>query len=651
MSFPYANFDAGGGGDTDLNVTGIDNNILVKDINGVITSTFLKNNELRGSIDFAEHINIVGLGTTAGYTTSFQIEDDSVRIGKNPSVSTGQNNIAIGADAQGTGNFGTAIGCETRATSENSTALGSGCIASGPSSCSVGNNSVATADGSIALGSGLTSDNINSIGIGNGSTARGDRSITIGTSGQNRTGATDSIAIGTSALNFSNIINAISIGKDATCKTLNGIAIGNTALVNTNSSDGIAIGRITSAQAQNSIAIGLQNNTSGNNGLIVGGGNTMNTGAYDGIILGVISNINADCFRSIVIGYNTLSAAINSICIGENARTNNSGVRGIGIGKNSVVNAEDTIAIGTGASSIATNAISIGDNARGSGIESIAIGLDTNVTTSRGTVCIGKSATIANFSDYSMAIGQQANCIGSGSIAFGYAAISNAENGLAIGGSATATGNNTLAMGGSSSATQQFASALGYGASAEGQFSIAIGQGDVGIAGTRSIAIGAGADVDHADTIVISTNASITTSTRSGLFIDPVSDKTPDTNHSNVHYDTSTKEMYRSPHHLGLVLTLDINNNTTLSVNDLVGKVIRIIALSSITVTLPDCFDGANCIIINDTDHNHTLAKLSGNTLNYNATTLSLQTSKRVHHVYGVVRSGGGLTSRDWYVD
>jgi hypothetical protein len=121
MSFPYANFDAGG--DTDLNVTGIDNNILVKDSNGVITSTFLKNNELRGSIDFAEHINIVGLGTTAGYTTSFQIEDDSVRIGKSPSVSTGQNNIAIGADAQGTGNFGTAIGYQTRANSASSTAL------------------------------------------------------------------------------------------------------------------------------------------------------------------------------------------------------------------------------------------------------------------------------------------------------------------------------------------------------------------------------------------------------------------------------------------------------------------------------------------------------------------------------------------------
>ena len=30
-SYPYSNFDAGG--ETDLNVTGIDNNILVKDSN------------------------------------------------------------------------------------------------------------------------------------------------------------------------------------------------------------------------------------------------------------------------------------------------------------------------------------------------------------------------------------------------------------------------------------------------------------------------------------------------------------------------------------------------------------------------------------------------------------------------------------------
>jgi hypothetical protein len=649
MSFPYANFDPGGETDI-LNVTGIDNNILVKDGNGAITSTFLTNNELQGSIDFAEHINIVGLGTTAGYTTSFQIEDDSVRIGKNPSVSTGIGNISIGDDAQATGNYAVALGFQTRANIASATALGKSCVASGTISVAIGTSCTASGSLSSAVGNTSTASGANSFALGTGATATGTRSLSIGNS-TNESGTTDSIAIGSLSTNLTNITTAISIGKSASCKTINGIAIGNTALVNTNSADGIAIGRVSKAQAINAIAIGLGNNTSGVNGLIVGGGNTMNTGAYDGILLGVISNINADCFRSIVIGYNSLSAAINSICIGENARTNNSGIRGIGIGKNSVVNAEDTIAIGTGASSIAANAIAIGDNSIASGIESIAIGLDTNVTTSRGTVCIGKGATIANFSNYSMAIGQQADCTGSGCIAFGYAAISNSENGLAIGGSATATGNNTLAMGGSSSASQQFASALGYGAQADGQFSIAIGQGDVGIAGTRSIAIGAGADVDHADTIVISTNASITTSTRSGLFIDPVSDKTPDSNHSNVHYDTSTKEMYRSPHQLGLVLTLDITTDTTLSVNDLVGKVIRITASSGITVTLPQCFEGANCIIINDTNHNHTLAKLSGNTLNYNATTVSLQTSKRVHHVYGVLRSDGFITSRDWYVD
>ena len=649
-NYPYSNFDTGGETDI-LNVTGIDNNILIKDGNGAITSTFLTNNEPRGSLDFAEHINIVGLGTTLGYATSLQVENDSVKIGKSPAVGlTEVSNIAIGDDAQAVGNYAVALGFQTRANIASATALGKSCIASGNISVAIGTSCTASGSLSACVGNTSTASGANSFALGTGATSSGTRSLSIGNS-TNESGTTDSIAIGSLCTNLTNITTAISIGKSASCKTLNGIAIGNTALVNTSSADGISIGRVSKAQAVNSIAIGLGNNTSGVNGLIVGGGNTMNTGAYDGILLGVISNINADCFRSIVIGYNSLSAAINSICLGENARTSSSGVRGIGIGKNSVVNAEDTIAIGTGASSIAANAISIGDNARGSGIESIAIGLDTNVTTSRGTVCIGKSAIIANSSDYSMSIGQQADCTGSGSIAFGYVARSNSNNALAIGASATASGNNTLAMGGSSSATQQFATALGYGASADGQFSIAIGQGDVAIAGTRSIGIGVGADVNHADTIVISTNSSTTTSTRSGLFIDPVSDKTPDTNHSNVHYDTSTKEMYRSPHQLGLVLTLDITANTTLSVNDLVGKVIRITASGGITVTLPVTFEGANCIIINGSAHNHTLAKQSGNTLNYDATTLSLPTSKRVHHVYGMLRSGGGVTSRDWYVD
>ena len=96
----------------------------------------------------------------------------------------------------------------------------------------------------------------------------------------------------------------------------------------------------------------------------------------------------------------------------------------------------------------------------------------------------------------------------------------------------------------------------------------------------------------------------------------------------------------------GPLTTKDITVSTTLTNDDLVGKVIRILASASITITLPNAFNGANCIIINGSNHNHTLTRASDNTLNYNQSSLSLQTSKRVHHVYGFL-----ITSGDWYVD
>ena len=87
-NYPYSNFDTGGETDI-LNVTGIDNNILVKDGNGAITSTFLTNNEVRGSIDFTDGINIVGVA----HGTGLQVENNSVRIGKG-NVASGTSSIS-----------------------------------------------------------------------------------------------------------------------------------------------------------------------------------------------------------------------------------------------------------------------------------------------------------------------------------------------------------------------------------------------------------------------------------------------------------------------------------------------------------------------------------------------------------------------------
>ena len=618
MSFPYSNFDAGGESDL-LNISGTNNNILVKNGSTATTSTFLTNNEVRESIDFANGINIVGLG----HGTSLQVENNEVRIGNGGSA-TGTSAISIGESAGATST----------------------------SSISIGSNSTSSGIGSISLGEGSAATNTNTISIGTGATAQGERSITIG-SGQNTTGTVDSIAIGTGISNTSNVQKAITIGKDATCKANNGICFGESALVETTGYDSVVMGRLSSSLGGNGIVMGLGSSikSAANNNTLLGGGSNIKANTEYSILLGTISSIETNLTKCILLGYNSLASANNSICIGENARTNSSGVNGICIGKNSVGNSSEAIAIGTGARASGTDAIGMGEGAQSTGIESIVIGKDANVTTSRGAICIGARAIMTNGSSRSIAIGEESDVTGPGAIAFGNIARANSTNAFAIGTSSTASGNNTLSMGTSSSATQQFSTAIGAFSSASAQFSIALGQGDVGIGGTNGIAIGVGADVDHADTIVISTNQSVTTSTRTGLFIDPVSEKTPDTNFNNVHYDTSTKEMYRSPYQLGTLITRDITVSTTLTNDDLVGKVIRITSTGSITVTLPDAFSGANCIIINGSNHNHTLTKVAGNTLNYNQSSLSLQTSKRVHHVYGFEVITQLVTARDWYVD
>ena len=519
-NYPYSNFDTGGETGT-LNVTGIDNNILVKDGDGVITSTFLTNNEPRGSIDFAEHINIVGLGTTAGYATSLQVQNGRVRIGKNPSVSTGQNNIAIGTEAQADGDFSIGIGFETRANASTSMALGKSCVASGFFSVAIGSSNNASQPLACALGVNSTASAPNSFALGTGASAGGINSISIGNA-TNNTGTEHSIAIGTLATNLNNITKSISMGYFSGCKSINGIAIGNTAEVATLANNGIAIG-------SSSVASGG-----------------------------------------------------SSICVGEGSSAGNT----------------NAISIGTGATATAQNSITLGSGQiTSAGTDSISIGLGTLTSAVR---CV--------------TIGKEASCTASDSIA------------------------------------------IGFGVVAEGSASFCMGtQCGSTSTGTRAIVMGFDSYGEHSGAIVIGTGANGNTisSTRTGLFINPVSEKTPDTNYSNVHYDTSTFEMYRSQYQLGLLLNRDINVDTTLTNDDLNGRVIRIPVGTggTITLTLPTCFDGANCVIINGDTHNHTLTKQSGDTLNYNSTSLSLQTSKRIHHVYGVLRTVGILTTRDWYVD
>jgi len=87
----------------------------------------------------------------------------------------GDDNPAIGDDAEASGNNSTAIGSNTQATGENSTAIGQESQASGENSTALGQNANAAGNNSIALGTNSTADRDNTVSVGS---AGNERQIT-----------------------------------------------------------------------------------------------------------------------------------------------------------------------------------------------------------------------------------------------------------------------------------------------------------------------------------------------------------------------------------------------------------------------------------------------------------------------------------------
>jgi hypothetical protein len=120
-------------------------------------------------------------------------------------------------------------------------------------------------------------------------------------------------------------------------------------------------------------------------------------------------------------------------------------------------------------------------------------------------------------------------------------------------------------------------------------------------------------------------------------------------NFQNVHYNTSTNKLYRSPSQLGKVLFYEVTANEILPSYVFNGYVIYIKA-GPVTLNLPPPQIGYNCVIINSTSHSCTLDG-QGVSININQTTFSLQTSKRIHHLYGHSEFVVPFAFNNWFID
>ena len=131
---------------------------------------------------------------------------------------------------------------------------------------------------------------------------------------------------------------------------------------------------------------------------------------------------------------------------------------------------------GTGASAYGTaqHVTAIGENAAAQNNEVVAVGYNSQVMGSTGSIAIG-SAAHATSLNTSVAIGAGANTSNHGSIAIGNTATSSGDASVAIGNSALSSSTSTTAIGDRAVADKSEATAVGQNSQAKGERSLAVG--------------------------------------------------------------------------------------------------------------------------------------------------------------------------------
>jgi len=348
---------------------------------------------------------------TSGMPATITTGSHNISIGTraNIGLTTQFQTIAIGTNANATGNAATAIGRNSVASASVAQAFGSSAMATGSSSVSVGISTIASGISSVVMGSNATASGQSSLALGDSTNATGLNSISIGT--------------GTSSAT-----NGIGIGEGVTVLGDNGIALGTSATATGNASS-IAIGNGALAYNMRTIALG--------SGAVA-------TGA-ESTAIGYISA--ASGAQAAAIGVNAQALAQSSVALGQNAMVSSGGTNAIAIGLNANLSnlaGANSVAIGNSANATNTGSLAVGDSTNASGVNSIAIG--TGTSSSTNGIAIGEAVIVLG--DNGIALGTSATATGNtASIAIGLNSSATNISTIAIGNGAQALFPNSIAIG------------------------------------------------------------------------------------------------------------------------------------------------------------------------------------------------------------
>ena len=158
---------------------------------------------------------------------------------------------------------------------------------------------------------------------------------------------------------------------------------------------------------------------------------------------------------------------------------------------------------GTGASAYGTaqHVTAIGENATAQNNEVVAVGYNSQVMGSTGSIAIGSAAQAISL-DTSVAIGAGANTSNHGSIAIGRTATSSGTGSVVIGNYATSSSTSTTAIGDRSIADKSQATAVGYNSQAKGEDSLAVGT-NAQATGKESVILGSSSNSTKEGSVVV----------------------------------------------------------------------------------------------------------------------------------------------------
>ena len=482
--------------------------------------------------DMSVSVNAGGLdGGTAASSGSIAIGNQSWAQGTQVDGKHGtiDPSIAIGVRAVAIGNSSLSIGLDTDIRNSYAVAVGRYSKVTGDYGIGIGYNTRSSLHG-IAMGEqarsmkeGATTLGVSSRGYGKGAIAIGWQSLagadvyTAGVPGNDINNDSSSkidgynswgdMSVGLRAMATGG--NATALGRNAAATAANAVAIGGgdgesfddnkertvasgekAAAIGYNSSasgkSASALGTKASATAENAAAIGTSASASAKDTLAAG--SSAQATAAGATAVG--KSATASKGDATAVGSGAQATEENAVAVGKGAEASKGNA--IAIGKEAEATEASATAIGDGANAEKANAVAIGKGAISGGTSGIAMGNDAQAQAA-DTIAVGSSSRASN--DNASAFGNAATAAGKGATAIGY--------------QANTTGDNSTAIGAAAQSTKASATALGNGAKAFGTSGIAIGEGaTVGVAEGRTTA-GTTPPVDAPNSIAIGKNAKV----------------------------------------------------------------------------------------------------------------------------------------------